>query len=111
MGFTLPGRLATSAVRSYRTFSPLPMPKHWRYIFCGTVRERAFETRPLAVSQHAALWSPDFPRPAGKPAERDHPVLSPLILALLVGSMGIMGSMGAVLPILPRLPIIPIIPS
>jgi hypothetical protein len=52
-----------NAVRSYRTFSPLPrsLAGPGRYIFCGTIRESRFERDPLAVNQHAALCSPDFP--------------------------------------------------
>ena len=57
-------RIAPAAVRSYRTFSPLPgqnnVPSR-RYIFCGTFRETRFERVPPAVSRHAALWRPDFP--------------------------------------------------
>ncbi len=58
-------RIAPSAVRPYRTFSPLPKielaPHSRRYIFCGTFREIRFERTPPAVSRHAALWRPDFP--------------------------------------------------
>src|SRR5437773_7881635 len=41
-------RIAPAAVRSYRTFSPLPRER--RYIFCGTFREIRFNgsPRPLA---------------------------------------------------------------
>ena len=35
------GRIAPAAVRSYRTFSPLPRER--RYIFCGTFRETRFK--------------------------------------------------------------------
>src|SRR6266704_4566122 len=65
------GRIAPSAVRSYRTISPLPRER--RYIFCGTFREIRFERIPPAVSRHAVLWRPDFPLlersdyPPGKP--------------------------------------------
>jgi hypothetical protein len=41
MGFTMPRSVATRAVRSYRTFSPLPrliLRQGGRYIFCGTFR-------------------------------------------------------------------------
>jgi len=39
VGFTVPRRVTTRAVRSYRTFSPLPAPAAlWRYVFCGTFR-------------------------------------------------------------------------
>ena len=44
----------------------------------------------LAVSQHRALWSADFPHPAAHTgAERDHPVclgLAPIIPSLLARS-------------------------
>ena len=65
-------RIAPSAVRSYRTFSPLP-PKR-RYIFCCTFREKRFQRIPPAVSRHAVLWRPDFPLPVSgattRPASR-----------------------------------------
>jgi len=70
------GRIAPSAVRSYRTFSPLPKielaPNPRRYIFCGTFREIRFERTPPAVSRHAALWRPDFPpaKQVNSPGER-----------------------------------------
>ena len=46
--------VATGAVRSYRTISPLPFPfrqspeRQWRYIFCGTFRGLAPPRRYLA---------------------------------------------------------------
>src|SRR5689334_25078670 len=64
MGFALPARITAAAVRSYRTFSPLPdssLPGG--IIFCGTFRETRFKRVPPAVSRHAALWRPDFPLP------------------------------------------------
>ena len=48
------------AVGSYPTFSPLPVPKYWRFVFCGTFRHGR-NTVPrsyLAVCPR----SPDFPR-------------------------------------------------
>ena len=60
VGFALPAGIAPAAVRSYRTFSPLPR-KPGRYVFCGTFRGANFERAPPAVSRHAALWRPDFP--------------------------------------------------
>jgi len=56
-------RIAPSAVRSYRTFSPLPhfLAEARRYVFCGTFRKDPFERSPPAVSRHVALWRPDFP--------------------------------------------------
>ena len=49
-------RVATGAVRSYRTVSPLPA-------FAGGLFSVALsrELPRLAVGQHPALWSPDFP--------------------------------------------------
>ena len=42
VGFTLPPCVTTGAVRSYRTFSPLPVPEGLRrYIFCGTFHRLA----------------------------------------------------------------------
>lgn len=42
--------VARSAVRSYRTISPLPRPEgRWRYIFCGTFRRLAPPRRYLAL--------------------------------------------------------------
>src|SRR5437762_12598376 len=40
------GRITPSAVRSYRTISPLPLTR--RYIFCGTFRRARKPARPLA---------------------------------------------------------------
>ncbi len=59
-------RITAAAVRSYRTFSPLPdfvifMTRPGGIVFCGTFRETRFERVPPAVSRHAALWRPDFP--------------------------------------------------
>ena len=62
MGFALPARITAAAVRSYRTFSPLPdsyLPGG--IVFCGTFRKARFERAPPAVSRHVALWRPDFP--------------------------------------------------
>ena len=54
--------LAEGAVRSYRTVSPLPAPM--QNISAGGLFSVAlsFESPRLAVSQHPALRSPDFPR-------------------------------------------------
>jgi hypothetical protein len=49
VGFAVPRRVATRAVRSYRTISPLPVPEgHRRYVFCGTFRRLAPPRRYLA---------------------------------------------------------------
>ena len=62
-----------AAVRSYRTFSPLPQIACFQ-AKCGgifsvaLIRRTRFERAPPAVSRHAALWRPDFPRK--RPCER-----------------------------------------
>ncbi len=48
VGFTVPQSVTTCAVRSYRTFSPLPHIAVRRYIFCGTFRRLAPPRRYLA---------------------------------------------------------------
>jgi hypothetical protein len=67
--------ITIEAVRSYRTFSPLlghlpqrtATKKTGRYIFCGTFRVEGELLRrsppALAVSEHTALRSSDFPLP------------------------------------------------
>ncbi len=47
-----------SAVRSYRTFSPLPAPKRLGGMFSVAL---SVGSRLPAVSRRPALWSPDFP--------------------------------------------------
>jgi hypothetical protein len=65
VGFAVPPRVATGAVRSYRTVSPLPAG-------CSSRRGAAdiggllsvalsVGSRPPGVTWHLALWSPDFP--------------------------------------------------
>ena len=61
-----PARSITgAAVRSYRTFSPLPgaavARAPGRYIFCGTFRRNGLEPTRPDVIRHTALWSSDFP--------------------------------------------------
>ena len=60
-GVCLTGRIAPTAVRFYRTISPLPRKR--RYIFCCTLREKRLQRIPPAVSRHAVLRRPDFPLP------------------------------------------------
>lgn len=74
------GRVATSAVSSYLTFSPLPSapanrPPLGRCAFCSTFRRLGpCGLLRLAVSQHPALWSPDLPpAPALSPRCRRPP--------------------------------------
>ena len=54
-GFAVPQRVTTCAVRSYRTFSPLPLKR--RYVFCGTFRRLA----PPRCYLVPCPGSPDFP--------------------------------------------------
>ena len=80
-GWGLPSRPVTRPlVRSYRTVSPLPPWVQGGGLFsvalsCGSPR--------LAVSQHPALWRPDFPRSrrtgtaAARPAPPARPVCHP----------------------------------
>src|SRR6185436_8528247 len=58
-GFAVPPSVATGAVRSYRTISPLPPPLQggWRFAFCCTFRGLAPPRRYLAPCP----GSPDFP--------------------------------------------------
>ena len=60
VGFTLPSRSPGTRCALTAPFHPYP-PEGGRYVFCGTCRESHFERDPLAVNQHAALRSPDFP--------------------------------------------------
>ena len=48
VGFAVPQSVATCAVRSYRTFSPLPHIAVRRFVFCGTFRRLAPPRRYLA---------------------------------------------------------------
>jgi len=57
-GFAVPPSVATGAVRSYRTISPLPPPcGGWRFTFCCTFRGLTPPRRYLAPCP----GSPDFP--------------------------------------------------
>jgi hypothetical protein len=83
VGFAEPPGSPRALVRSYRTVSPLPVPRCSMNIgaigglfsvalSCGSPR--------LAASQHPALWSPDLPRPgrcraaATRPTHRHRPL-------------------------------------
>ncbi len=59
VGFTLPPRVTTGAVRSYRTISTLPDPR--RAIGGMFSVALAVGLRLPGVTWHPALWSPDFP--------------------------------------------------
>jgi len=56
------GRITPPAVRSYRTFSPLPIGLRRPAVFSlWHFPLKPLERFPPAVSRHAALWRPDFP--------------------------------------------------
>src|SRR5687767_8763503 len=61
-GFTEPPSVATGAVRSYRTISPLPAA-HPKVCCLGGLLSVALSvgSRPPGVTWRLALWSPDFP--------------------------------------------------
>src|SRR6056297_2469683 len=58
VGFTVPRTVTGRAVRSYRTFSPLPAPKRLGGLFSVAL---SVGSRPPGVTWHPALRSPDFP--------------------------------------------------
>ena len=72
VGFTQPPPSLTVLVRSYRTLSPLPLPHaapKRSGVRGGLLSVALSRGSPrVAVSNHRALWSPDFPRPAPSPA-------------------------------------------
>jgi hypothetical protein len=68
-GVYLAPLVSEGAVRSYRTVSPLPSPCGDGGLFSVAL---SFESPRLAVSQHPALRSPDFPRRTPCEARRDH---------------------------------------
>ena len=63
-GFTMPSYVATDAVRSYRTLSPLPASTGTDTDRClGGLLSAALSvgSRPPGVTWRLVLWSPDFP--------------------------------------------------
>jgi hypothetical protein len=65
-------RVATSAVRSYRTISPLPDPGLSAQAIGGLLSVAlSIASRRPAVNRHPALWSPDFPLPAARATGSD----------------------------------------
>ena len=68
-GFTMPSNVATDAVRSYRTLSPLPAAGSiaaTRYVGGLLSAALSVGSRPPGVTWRLVLWSPDFP-PLAKP--------------------------------------------
>ena len=69
MGFAEPLRFPGALVVSYTTVSPLPVPRDVRFpkAIGGLLSVALSVGSPrLGVTQHPALWSPDFPRPEGR---------------------------------------------
>ena len=60
----MPSNVATDAVRSYRTLSPLPALTNIAARYClGGLLSAALSvgSRPPGVTWRLVLWSPDFP--------------------------------------------------
>src|SRR5579875_78157 len=85
--------ITAGAVRSYRTFSPLPPPQEqsqgllravavcflWHWPSTGPVPK--VDARVPDVIRHTALWSSDFPPPAALAGSgSDRPVLLPILI-------------------------------
>ena len=66
--FTVPRTVASRAVRSYRTLSPLPDPISGPSAVCSLLHWSWVS--PPGVTWHPALWSPDFPPLLPSPPER-----------------------------------------
>ena len=63
-GFTMPSNVATDAVRSYRTLSPLPSTLGIATLGrLGGLLSAALSvgSRPPGITWRLVLWSPDFP--------------------------------------------------
>ena len=80
MGFTMPSAF-TNAVRSYRTFSPLPTDSR-RYLFCGTFRRLTSPRCYLA----SCPMEPGLSSTALRQNSSDHPadLLSTILLFIFV---------------------------
>src|SRR5579871_5787367 len=59
VGFSVPRTVTRRAVRSYRTFSPLPALARLGGMFSVAL---SMGSRPPGVTWHPVLWSPDFPQ-------------------------------------------------
>ena len=75
VGFTEPPRSPGALVVSYTTVSPLPVPLHEAIGGLFSVALSVGSPR-LGVTQHPALWSPDFPQASGFSSARGHPANS-----------------------------------
>jgi len=79
-GFAVPRNVATRAVRSYRTISPLPAIKCRRYIFCGTFHGFTPSRRYLAPCLTEPGLSSELPKKRGDCLADSH-FLNPRVLA------------------------------
>ena len=63
VGFTEPVWSPIPLVSSYRTVSPLPVPRHFHVVAIGGLLSAALSlfSRTVGVTHHRLLWSPDFP--------------------------------------------------
>ena len=66
----MPQTVASCAVRSYRTLSPLPVLCLNKVIGGLLSAALVVGLRPPGVTWHPALWSPDFPPPFHKERRR-----------------------------------------
>jgi len=69
-GFTKPGESPRLLVRSYRTFSPLPLTRRTNAADVTSLRRvrgglfsvaLSLVSRPVGVTHRPVLWRPDFP--------------------------------------------------
>jgi hypothetical protein len=86
MGFAMRSTVTRDPVRSYRTLSPLPVP---RRVIGGLLSVAlSIGSRRPGVTRHPALWSSDFPLPVDRgPRQR-----SGLALLPYSGALGTRGS-------------------
>jgi len=69
MGFTEPSRSPGLLVSSYLTVSPLPTGKPAGGLFSVAL---SLASRPVGVTHHRTLWSPDFPPAEAWTARNSH---------------------------------------
>ena len=69
MGFTEPSRSPGLLVSSYLTVSPLPAGKPAGGLFSVAL---SLASRPVGVTHHRTLWSPDFPPAEAWTARNSH---------------------------------------
>jgi len=78
VGFTLASSVTRPAVRSYRTFSPLPLASERRYPFCCTFRRLSPPRRYLApCPMEPGLSSPSFEAATAWPTRGAHDTGNP----------------------------------